>query len=657
VELLCFQLDAGLEGVCNHEYGSYSKKEGCLIKLKRFVNSTEMSDEVLQQLSSNSSSLDPSLSNKLAKLEARMVGKSAPQQLAAAASSIPFTIRKFPGASTSSSASDNDDGEEFSIQLNPRSNNWDELQTRKRKIGNEANSAAIKNTSKDLPMVQNERFQEEEKQSHLVEEITILRMKASALEEELTKARQEAANSQQACKRYEKKLKDMEDQEQLRGLKRLKAVSDLLISVGMSERQEARTRLQQDCIKLGNLTVMRTRTVLSEVWEDGPAFKDVQNRLRSLLEQKASIDKSRKELKKQPPVVEGCNGDPVVSEEDVLSMEEVYRSRLLGVKREEEAAMRDLAHLEQEKKCLIREMKRIHDEDASPFNHFPILNKRYALLNLLGKGGFSEVYKAFDLVDYKYVACKLHRLNEQWSKDKKETYIRHAMREVDIHKSLVHCHIVRLWGIFEIDHNTFCTVLEYCSGKDLDVVLKENPILPEREARSILVQIFAGLVKLNKQSQCIIHYDLKPANILFNAVGVAKITDFGLSKILDNEAGSQGMELTSQGAGTYWYLPPECFDLNRTPLISSKVDVWSVGVIFYQMLFGKRPFGHNQCQEQLVREDTIINARRVEFPTRPSVSHEAKEFIRRCLTYDQSDRPDVLTAAQDPYLSYIKKKP
>lgn len=107
------------------------------------------------------------------------------------------------------------------------------------------------------------------------------------------------------------------------------------------------------------------------------------------------------------------------------------------------------------------------------------------------------------------------------------------------------------------------------------------------------------------------------------------------------------------------YLPPECFELNRTPLISSKVkfkswqsvkdwpensfsgdvnvagahtklslplqvDVWSVGVIFYQMLFGKRPFGHNQCQEQLVREDTIINARHVEFPTRPSVSHEAK---------------------------------
>ena len=89
-------------------------------------------------------------------------------------------------------------------------------------------------------------------------------------------------------------------------------------------------------------------------------------------------------------------------------------------------------------------------------------------------------------------------------------------------------------------------------GKDLDVILKETPVLPEREARSILVQIFSGLVKLNKQSQRIIHYDLKPANILFNSVGVAKITDFGLSKIVEEESGSQGMELTSQGAGTYW---------------------------------------------------------------------------------------------------------
>ncbi|ONM09262.1 Tousled-like kinase 1 [Zea mays] len=118
------------------------------------------------------------------------------------------------------------------------------------------------------------------------------------------------------------------------------------------------------------------------------------------------------------------------------------------------------------------------------------------------------------------------------------------------------------------------------------------------------------------------------------------------------------MELTSQGAGTYWYLPPECFDLSKTPFISFlvQVDVWSAGVMFYQMLFGKRPFGHDQTQERILREDTIINARRVEFPSKPAVSTEhSQDLIRRCLTYNQSERPDVLTIAQDPYLSYAKR--
>jgi serine/threonine protein kinase len=68
------------------------------------------------------------------------------------------------------------------------------------------------------------------------------------------------------------------------------------------------------------------------------------------------------------------------------------------------------------------------------------------------------------LVENKYVACKLHGLNAQWSEEKKQSYIRHAIREYNIHKTLVHTNIVRLWDIFEIDHNTFCTVLEYCSG-------------------------------------------------------------------------------------------------------------------------------------------------------------------------------------------------
>lgn len=101
-----------------------------------------------------------------------------------------------------------------------------------------------------------------------------------------------------------------------------------------------------------------------------------------------------------------------------------------------------------------------------------------------------------------------------------------------------------------------------------------------------------ALKYLNELKTPVIHYDLKPANILFTDLNNwhIKITDFGLSKIMPQnftETDQSGMELTSQGAGTYWYLPPECFVVGRTPpKITSKVDVWSIGVIFYQMLYG-----------------------------------------------------------------------
>ncbi|KAF8009363.1 hypothetical protein BT93_J0379 [Corymbia citriodora subsp. variegata] len=497
-----------------------------------------------------------------------------------------------------------------------------------------------------------EQLQNDSHYSSEQEEVLSLRAKVAALEEDLRKSRKESSDYQNLCRQLEKELKDLKDFEQQMKPKRTKIIADLLISVSKAERQEARLKVRQDSLRLGNVGVTRAGTLISETWEDGQALKDLNAHLKQLLENREAIERQRKSLKKK----QADKGDgPDGEKEDFLLQDEIYKSRLASIKREEETVLRERDRYEFEKGRLIREMKRIRDEDGSRFNSFQILNHRYALLNLLGKGGFSEVYKAYDLVDHKYVACKLHGLNAQWSEEKKQSYIRHAIREYNIHKTLVHHHIVRLWDIFEIDHNTFCTVLEYCSGKDLDAVLKATPLLPEKEARIIIVQIFQGLVYLNKRVQKIIHYDLKPGNVLFDEFGVAKVTDFGLSKIVEDDVGSQGMELTSQGAGTYWYLPPECFELSKTPLISSKVDVWSAGVLFYQMLFGRRPFGHDQTQERILREDTIIKARKVEFPSRPAVSNEAKELIRRCLTYDQADRPDVLTIAQDPYLTYTKK--
>jgi tousled-like kinase len=200
--------------------------------------------------------------------------------------------------------------------------------------------------------------------------------------------------------------------------------------------------------------------------------------------------------------------------------------------------------------------------------------------------------------------------------------------------------------VFEIDNNSFATVLECCNGTDLDTLLKDKRTLPESDARAILLQILLGMQYLSRPSedgsrQEIIHYDLKPGNILFDDNGDAKITDFGLSKIVDAPDSADSMELTSQGAGTYWYLPPECFVMEDNVRISKKVDVWSIGVIFYQMLFGRRPFGDGQSQDKLLTDHTMLNAREVKFPKETGVSESCLDFIRACLTYEQSSRPSM----------------
>jgi tousled-like kinase len=310
---------------------------------------------------------------------------------------------------------------------------------------------------------------------------------------------------------------------------------------------------------------------------------------------------------------------------------------------------------------------------------------------LLGRGGFSEVWEAFDLRLFSKVAVKIHQLNPHWTEAKKSNYTKHATREYEIHKNMKHENIVSLIEVFEIDHDSFATVLELCEGEDLDMRLKRHGKLIEREARSILIQVMRGLLYLNvgdvvgttssssspspasastttaaaaaaAPHKKIIHYDLKPGNILFDTKGLVKITDFGLSKVFEDggDAGNSSMELTSQGAGTYWYLPPECFVVgDAPPQISSKVDVWAIGVMFYQMLYGVRPFGEGLSQERILTNNTILNARNVEFPNNDKslkVSDAAKAFVTRCLTHSQLYRPDIPGICTDSYLMNGKKK-
>uniref|UniRef100_A0A4W3I3R0 non-specific serine/threonine protein kinase n=1 Tax=Callorhinchus milii TaxID=7868 RepID=A0A4W3I3R0_CALMI len=459
----------------------------------------------------------------------------------------------------------------------------------------------------------------------------------------------------------------------------------LLIEKSKQEKQASREKSMQDRLRLGHFTTVRHGASFTEQWTDGYAFQNLVKQQEWINQQREEIERQRKLLaKRKPPptqnsqapavnseqkqrktkAVNGAENDPFVRPHlpqlltvaEYHEQEEIFKLRLGHLKKEEAEIQAELERLERVRNLHIRELKRINNEDSSQFKDHPTLNERYLLLHLLGRGGFSEVYKAFDLIEQRYAAVKIHQLNKNWREEKKENYHKHACREYRIHKELDHPRIVKLYDYFSLDTDTFCTVLEYCEGNDLDFYLKQHKLMSEKEARSIVMQIANALRYLNEIKPPIIHYDLKPGNILLvdgTACGEIKITDFGLSKIMDddNYNAVDGMDLTSQGAGTYWYLPPECFVVGKEPpKISNKVDVWSVGVIFFQCLYGRKPFGHNQSQQDILQENTILKATEVQFPVKPVVSNEAKGFIRRCLAYRKEDRFDVHLLANDAYL-------
>uniref|UniRef100_A0A8B9LCE8 non-specific serine/threonine protein kinase n=1 Tax=Astyanax mexicanus TaxID=7994 RepID=A0A8B9LCE8_ASTMX len=449
----------------------------------------------------------------------------------------------------------------------------------------------------------------------------------------------------------------------------------LLIEKSTQEKQSCREKSMQDRLRLGHFTPVRHGASFTEQWTDGYAFQNLIKQQEWVNQQREDIERQRKLLAKRKPPSTALSQSPapygeskprktkaliytstlILTVAEYHEQEEIFKLRLGHLKKEEAEIQAELERLERVRNLHIRELKRISNEDSSQFKDHPTLNDRYLLLHLLGRGGFSEVYKAFDLFEQRYAAVKIHQLNKNWREEKKENYHKHACREYRIHKQLDHPRIVKLYDYFSLDTDTFCTVLEFCEGNDLDFYLKQHKLMSEKEARSIVMQIANALRYLNEIKPPIIHYDLKPGNILLvdgTACGEIKITDFGLSKIMDDDNyGVDGMDLTSQGAGTYWYLPPECFVVGKEPpKISNKVDVWSVGVIFFQCLYGRKPFGHNQSQQDILQENTILKATEVQFPPKPVVSNEAKAFIRRCLAYRKEDRYDVHQLCSDSYL-------
>eukprot|EP01083_Nonionella_stella_P039957 108665_1 len=296
----------------------------------------------------------------------------------------------------------------------------------------------------------------------------------------------------------------------------------------------------------------------------------------------------------------------------------------------------------------------------SLLKHFKLVYKqvnvmgRYVVLDELHHG--VGVHKGWDTQNCDWVCIKMHMVNPQWSDDRKVNFTKHAIREYEIQKSLKHMNVIALYDVFAMDIDTMATVMEMNYGTDMGRYLKVHKRLSEQEAACVMAQVFIALKYLHTRNPIIIHYDLKPGNLLYHK-GHIKITDFGLSKRMEQEDDS--IELTSKGAGTYWYLPPECFECDphdEPVMITPAVDIWSAGVIFFQLLYGTRPFGNDLSQESILRRQTILSAHCVIFPNQPNVSKEAKDLIFNCCAYNPKRRLSAQTIVdKHPYFSYLRK--
>ncbi|TBX43869.1 Stk1 family PASTA domain-containing Ser/Thr kinase [Lactiplantibacillus paraplantarum] len=204
------------------------------------------------------------------------------------------------------------------------------------------------------------------------------------------------------------------------------------------------------------------------------------------------------------------------------------------------------------------------------------LSGRYRIVRSLGEGGMANVYLAHDLILDRDVAVKLLRLD---LRDDPKT-IKRFQREALATTELVHPHIVSLYDVGE-ENGMQYLVMEYVKGMDLKNYIKENFPLPLQQVIDIMEQILSAVATAHAHN--IIHRDLKPQNILIDEQGNAKITDFGIAVALSEHTMTQ----TNTILGSVHYLSPE---QARGSMATKQSDIYSLGIILYEMLTGSVPF-------------------------------------------------------------------
>ncbi|KAM8972216.1 serine/threonine-protein kinase ULK3 [Pelodytes ibericus] len=253
----------------------------------------------------------------------------------------------------------------------------------------------------------------------------------------------------------------------------------------------------------------------------------------------------------------------------------------------------------------------------------------FILTDKLGSGTYATVYKAYrkrntrEVVAIKCVSKKT--LNK--------TSVENLLTEIEILKTVHHPHILELKD-FQWDRDYIFVITEYCPGGDLSRFIRTRRILPEKIAQVFLQQLASALKFLYENN--IAHLDLKPQNILLNSLDRPhlKLADFGFAQHMSSCDEPQALR------GSPLYMAPEMVCSKH---YDARVDLWSVGVILYEALFGKAPFASKSFSEL---EEKIRSDRTIELPTRPRVSLECRDLLQRLLKRDPNERisfPDFFT--------------
>lgn len=245
------------------------------------------------------------------------------------------------------------------------------------------------------------------------------------------------------------------------------------------------------------------------------------------------------------------------------------------------------------------------------------LNDRYEVIEKIGTGGMALVYRAHDNVLDRDVAIKV--LREAF--DNESSVVSNFIREARSSASLVHPNVVSVYDVVQHD-NFFYMVMELVNGKTLKEYIKRNPRLPWQEACNYAIQIGQGIQAAHDRN--IIHRDIKPQNIIMDSSGTLKVTDFGIAKAVEGDKAIAG----GTAMGSVHYISPE---QARGGFTDFRSDIYSLGVVIYEMLAGRVPFdGDNPTSVALMHiEEEAINVKCINMDVPSDLAYVTMKAMNR----------------------------